>query len=88
VTFGPIGRIAASLAMLLPLIWFGEYAGVWGIVGVPIWSLLLVKGLRDIWQPIRVPDSPEPVADEPLSAIAPQNEDDEGIGRRPGSRRW
>lgn len=45
-----------SLLMLVPLWWFIKYAGVFGIVGVPIWlTKILPWGLRDIWQPVKVP---------------------------------
>ena len=56
VTFGPVGRIVVSLLMLVPLWWFIAYAGVFGIVGVPIWLVkVLPWGLRDIWRPVRLP---------------------------------
>lgn len=55
VTFGPVGRVVASLLMLVPLWWFIKYAGVFGIVGVPIWLVkVLPWGLRDIWRPVKV----------------------------------
>lgn len=55
VTFGPVGRIAVSLLMLVPLWWFIAYAGVFGIVGVPIWLVkVLPWALRDIWRPVRL----------------------------------
>lgn len=56
VTFGPVGRIVVSLLMLVPLWWFIVYAGVFGIVGVPIWLVkVLPWALRDIWRPVRLP---------------------------------
>lgn len=56
VTFGPVGRIVVSLLMLVPLWWFIAYAGVFGIVGVPIWlTKVLPWALRDIWRPVRLP---------------------------------
>ena len=56
VTFGPVGRIVVSLLMLVPLWWFIAYAGVFGIVGVPIWLMkVLPWGLRDIWRPVKLP---------------------------------
>lgn len=58
VTFGPVGRIVVSLLMLVPLWWFIAYAGVFGIVGVPIWLVkVLPWALQDIWRPVKLPAS-------------------------------
>ena len=58
VTFGPVGRIVVSLLMLVPLWWFIDYAGVFGIVGVPVWLFkVLPWALRDIWRPVCLPAS-------------------------------
>jgi hypothetical protein len=56
ITFGPVGRIVMSLLMLVPLWWFIRYAGVFGLVGLPIWLVkVLPWGLQDIWRPVKVP---------------------------------
>lgn len=56
VTFGPVGRVVATIGVLLPLLWFLFGAGVFGIVGVVAYGFGLVPwALRDIWRPTRRP---------------------------------
>ena len=55
-TFGPVGRMVARVAMFLPfvllvagaLLTFDPFV----FVGVGIWGFLMVKGFRQVWQPV------------------------------------
>ena len=52
-TFGPLGRIVATLLLLIP-VYFFFHAGVIGIVGLAMWLFVVMPmALRSIWQ--RVP---------------------------------
>lgn len=54
VTFGPVGRVVATIVVLLPLVWLLTSAGLYGIVGVVIYGTTLVPwALRDIWRRTR-----------------------------------
>jgi hypothetical protein len=52
VTFGPVGRLVATGLLFLPLAWFVFQAGVFGLVGIAVWSVVLPWGLRDVWRPV------------------------------------
>jgi hypothetical protein len=53
-TFGPFGRIAASLALLLPFYFFFQ-AGVIGFVGLVMWVFMVMPiALRSIWKRARI----------------------------------
>jgi hypothetical protein len=48
-SFGPAGRIAATLLLLAPVWWFVT-TNTLGVVALPVWVLfVLPKALRDIW---------------------------------------
>ena len=50
-TFGPVGRVVATAALLGVLAWFVLFAGVFGLVGAVVWvGWVLPRGLRDIWR--------------------------------------
>ena len=52
-TMGPFGRVATSIALLLPF-WLFFQAGVMGIVGLALWVVVVMPmALRSIWK--RVP---------------------------------
>ena len=54
-TFGPVGRVVASLLLLLPL-WFFWEEQLFAWQGIVIWGVFLMPwALRDIWRrtPIR-----------------------------------
>jgi hypothetical protein len=56
-TFGPVGRVVATLALLVPLVVMavGGLADpfVWG--GAAVWGLVIMPwGLRDVWKAGRV----------------------------------
>ncbi|MCZ3388993.1 MAG: hypothetical protein LH645_07680 [Actinomycetia bacterium] len=53
-TFGPVGRIVASLGLLVPFLFLAT-AGVFTfdpfvLGGAGIWAVLMVVGLRQVWQ--------------------------------------
>jgi hypothetical protein len=53
-TFGPFGRIVASLALLLPFYFFFN-AGVIGLVGLVMWIFIVMPmALRSIWKRTRI----------------------------------
>jgi hypothetical protein len=53
-TFGPFGRIVATFALVLPLIFFvviGVLSGGLTIFGAGIWGFVIMPwGLRDTWR--------------------------------------
>lgn len=53
-TFGPIGRVVASLSLLIPFYFFFT-AGVLGFVGMAMWLFIVMPAaLRSIWKKTRV----------------------------------
>jgi len=58
VTFGPVGRVVASVLMVLPLLFLlgtGVFtADPFEFIGAVIWSLLMVTGFRHVWQPVKL----------------------------------
>ena len=55
-TFGPLGRIVATIGMVVPFIFFVA-AGLLTIdpfvlIGGVIWGGLMFVGLRQVWQPV------------------------------------
>jgi hypothetical protein len=55
-TFGPAGRVVSTVLLLLPLIFFvgtGLFTmDPFVLVGAVIWTVLAVKGLRQVWRPV------------------------------------
>lgn len=55
-TFGPVGRLVATVAVLAVLYWFVMVAGMFGLVGAVVWiGWVMPKALRDIWRPAALP---------------------------------
>ena len=53
-TFGPVGRVVASIGLLVPFLFLAA-AGVFTfdpfvLGGAGIWAALMVMGLRQVWQ--------------------------------------
>ncbi len=53
-TFGPVGRVVASIGLLIPFL-FLVAAGVFTfdpfvLGGAGLWAVLMVMGLRQVWQ--------------------------------------
>ncbi len=58
VTFGPFGRVVATLALLFPPVWLLWLAGPLGIFGAVIWcGGVLRPGLRDVWRRAPLPET-------------------------------
>jgi hypothetical protein len=58
VTFGPVGRVVASVLLVLPLL-FLVGTGLFTfdpfvLAGAIIYAVLMVTGLRHVWQPVKV----------------------------------
>ena len=56
-TFGPAGRVIATIAMIVPLVFFVA-TGIltfdpFVLIGAGIWIGLMVVGLRQVWQPVQ-----------------------------------
>jgi hypothetical protein len=57
VTFGPVGRIAVTMLLFVP-VWFGIFFNVFFLVAAAIWMFVLPMALHQIWQPVRACDEP------------------------------
>ena len=56
ITFGPVGRIVATVLVTMPLLWFLKNALPFGFVGLVIYGAVLWPwALRDIWGRTRGP---------------------------------
>jgi hypothetical protein len=90
ITFGPVGRVAASFAVVLPLVWLIDYSGIIGIVvGIPVAFKVLPWAYGDIWRKVRV----KPTSGDELSSEYRQSFPDDGpprtdIGTRQPPTRW
>jgi hypothetical protein len=53
-TFGPVGRVIATIALVIPLVFFvviGVLTGGLTIFGAGFWGLIIMPwGLRDTWR--------------------------------------
>jgi hypothetical protein len=52
-TFGPVGRIVATVLLLMPVVFFA-FAGMFWAGGFIYVFLLLPWGLRDVWRRTRI----------------------------------
>lgn len=58
VTFGPVGRVAWTLALLAVLVWFVLYTGPFAIVGLVVWlGWVLPWAVRDLWRRAPLPET-------------------------------
>jgi hypothetical protein len=49
-SFGPVGRVAVTLLLLVP-VWWWATTGPFGVIGIPVWVLfVLPRALRDVWR--------------------------------------
>ena len=58
VTFGPVGRVVTSVLLVIPLL-FLVGTGLFTfdpfvLAGAIIYAVLMVTGLRHVWQPVKV----------------------------------
>jgi hypothetical protein len=60
-TFGPLGRVLATMALVIPFAFFlaiGILSGGMFVGGALIWGILLMPwGLRDVWKAGQLPVS-------------------------------
>lgn len=47
-TFGPVGRVVATVVMLLPY-WLFTHS-ILGIAGLVLWTPVFWRGMRDVWR--------------------------------------
>ena len=94
-TFGPVGRVVATVGVLIPVWWLLVWAGPFGFGCLVIYGFFLVPwALRDIWRPVRrrATEAEELQArlerelarDRAAAAAVP----DDGITDRPAPPRW
>jgi hypothetical protein len=58
VTFGPVGRVVATVVLLAVLAWFVMFAGMFGLAGAVIWiGWVMRPALRDIWRRAELPST-------------------------------
>ena len=60
-TFGPVGRVVLTICVLLPYPLFLVNLP-FGLVGVVVWTGLMPRAMRDIWQRDRRHHLPPPQA--------------------------
>lgn len=82
VTFGPVGRIVATVLVLLPFV-FAIFVNTLFIIAAAIWLFTAPTALRSIWARVRIGER-ELAEPEPL----PRTEPEDAIAGRPGARRW
>ena len=86
-TFGPAGRVIATIVFLSPVFWALDLAGVFGILfALPYLAMVVPQGLRWLWQPVPVELVPDllPVVDP----VAPPVPAAAGIADRQAPSRW
>ena len=87
ITFGPVGRVVMTLALLLPILLFLQ-GGIFGLVGLVVWvGAVVPRGLRDVWREVPHPGQ---VREERAHLMAPRPDapDDVAISERPPPARW
>jgi hypothetical protein len=56
-TFGPVGRLVLTVALLLPVVFFW-FAGMFWLGGIIYVFVLLPWAMRDLWRRTRVRQAP------------------------------
>lgn len=82
VTFGPVGRVIATLLVLGPFV-FAIFVNSLFIIAATIWLFTAPTALRHIWARVRVGER-ELIESEPL----PDAEPEDAIASRSGACRW
>jgi len=50
-TFGPVGRVIATVVIVGPAVVMALLPGMAGVAGAAMWTVLIVPwGLRDVWR--------------------------------------
>ena len=53
VTFGPVGRVVATVLLFIP-VWFGIFYNVFFLVAAAIWAIgIMPLAYRDVWRRVR-----------------------------------
>lgn len=89
VTFGPVGRVVATVAVLLPIWWWLAWALFAAVLGLPVYLFVLLPwAMRDIWR--RVPTRPlDPLGVGVVAGLEPPAvEPETSIERRTPPPRW
>jgi hypothetical protein len=87
ITFGPVGRVAITLALLLPVFFFWQSAP-FGLVGLVVWVVgVLPRALRDVWREVPHPGHGREERAH-LMAPRPDSGDDVPITERETPTRW
>ena len=75
VTFGPLGRVLTTVALLAVLAWFLR-SGIFGLVGALVWAgWILPRALRDTWRRAPLPSTDlTRLRDETRRALEPPSE--------------
>ena len=62
VTFGPVGRIVATLIVVGVVWWLNQMLGIFFLAfGGAYMTQFLPEALRDIWRPVRMPPTEQDV---------------------------
>lgn len=70
ITFGPAGRIVATVLVLAPIV-FAVFVNVMFLVSAVLWLFIVPRALRDIWQRTRVGSRDVPTEDPGLHLSQP-----------------
>jgi hypothetical protein len=60
VTYGPIGRVAWTLALVVPIV-FGVFYSIFFLVAAATWAFVVPVALRDVWRAVRDPTQEPPL---------------------------
>jgi len=83
-TFGPAGRVVATVVTLAPVV-YGIFANPFFLIASALWLFLVPAILRDIWRPavVAVVEQEAPARDDPADRLRHQS-----ITGPPAPGRW
>ncbi len=55
VTFGPVGRVAWTLVLLVPIV-FALFYNFFFIIAAAIWMAVVPMAMQDVWRKVKRPD--------------------------------
>ena len=92
ITFGPVGRIVATLLVVGVVLWLNRVLGVFFLVLVGVLWQVVPQALRDIWRPVRRSPTEQDVirarAEEMRLDELPPTPPANPISERQAPRRW